>query len=160
MAPPRTVIAQVHAFTSRRIDPESGVLRSVGTPDSVQVLATLADGARALYHISGVTPFGQGAGIWLYGTEGVLHYDLNADRIQGANRGSPSLSEIPIPATKARGWRVEAEFIDAIRGVGPVSFTTFQAGVEYMEFTEAVARSAQEQTAVDVPFGESEAPRT
>src|SRR5262249_16783090 len=57
--PPVRVAAQVHAFVPRRIDPESGVHRLVGTPDSVQVLAVLEGGARAVYHLSGVTPFGQ-----------------------------------------------------------------------------------------------------
>src|SRR5262249_35120749 len=36
--PPARVTAQVHAFIPSRIDPQSGVRRPVGTPDSVQVL--------------------------------------------------------------------------------------------------------------------------
>src|SRR6185295_4100191 len=81
--PPIRVLAQVHAFVPTRIDPESGVRRPVGTPDSVQVLAVLEDGARAVYHVSGVAPYGPGAGVYLYGTRGMLHYDLSADRIWG-----------------------------------------------------------------------------
>src|SRR5207253_5449970 len=73
---PVRVLAQAHAFIPTRIDPESGVRRAVGTPDSVQVLAVLENGARAVYQFSGVTPFGQGAGIHLYGSDGVLCYDL------------------------------------------------------------------------------------
>src|SRR5437868_10263234 len=90
--PPVRVLAQVHAFISTRIDPESGVRRPVGTPDSVQVLAVLENGARAIYQFSGVMPFGQDAGITLYGTEGVLHYDLDTDCIRGASiaGGGPS----------------------------------------------------------------------
>src|SRR5437773_1352652 len=57
--PPVRVLAQVHAFVGSRIDAESGVRRAVGTPDSVQVLAVLANGARATYHFSGVVPVGQ-----------------------------------------------------------------------------------------------------
>src|ERR1700752_2747506 len=55
------VFAQVHAHVASRIDPASGVRRAVGTPDSVQVLAALEGGARASYHFSGATPFGQTA---------------------------------------------------------------------------------------------------
>jgi predicted dehydrogenase len=159
--PPVRVLAQAHAHVPSRIDPESGVRRPVGTPDSVQVLAALEGGARAVYRFSGVTPFGQGMGITLYGTEGVLHYDLAADAIRGASRRrgaepgpAESLPDVPIPADRAMGWRVEADFVDAIREGRPVAFTDFTTGVAYMEFTEAVARSAQRDEAVELPLEE------
>jgi predicted dehydrogenase len=157
--PPTRVLAQVHAFIPTRIDPESGVRRPVGTPDSVQVLAQLEDGARAVYHFSGVTPFGQGMGIRLSGSDGVLHYDLMSDRIHGLSRKRGAvpghlevLPEMPIPPEKAGGWRVEAEFVEAIREGKPIRFTDFATGVSYMEFTEAVARSAQSGAAVELPL--------
>jgi predicted dehydrogenase len=157
--PPVRVSAQACAFVQTRIDPESGVARGVGTPDSVQVLGELENGGRAVYQLSGVMPFPQGVGIRLYGTEGVIHYDLTADRIQGASRrgrsrgGKPdALEEIPIPAERARSWQVEAEFVDSIRAGTPVHFTDFATGVSYMEFTEAVARSAEQGVAVDLPL--------
>ncbi len=157
--PPVRVLAQVHAFIPTRIDPESGARRPVGTPDSVQVLAVLANGARAIYQFSGVSPFGQGAGIHLLGSEGVLLYDLLHDRIRGASRcqGVTSarcdeLPEIPIPPERARTWRVEADFVDAIRKGTPIQFTDFATGVKYMEFTEAVARSAESGAAIELPL--------
>lgn len=157
--PPVRVLAQVHAHIPGRIDPESGVLRPVGTPDSVQVLAVLEGGARAVYHLSGVTPFGQGMSITLYGSEGTLHYDLANERLRGASRrrgatpGAP-LEEIAVPEEKAGGWRVEADFIDAIREGKTIEFTDFATGVRYMEFTEAVARSAERGEPVDLPLEE------
>ncbi len=165
--PPVRVLAQVHAFLPSRIDPQSGVRRPVGTPDSVQVLAVLENGARATYHFSGVTPFGQGMGIHLYGTEGVLHYDLQTDRIRGASRTrghraghAGELVEIPIPEERAGRWRVEEEFVQAIRTGTPVRLTDFAAGVGYMEFTEAVARSAEREEPVELPLEEyDEGPR-
>jgi predicted dehydrogenase len=159
--PPVRVLAQANAFTPTRIDPSSGVRRPVGTPDSVQVLAELANGARAVYRFSGVTPFGQEAGIRLYGTAGVLHYDLNADRIRGASRtrgaaaGAEALEEIPIPPEKAMEWRVEADWVESIRTGAPVRFTDFATGVAYMEFNEAVARSAESGIAVKLPLGDT-----
>lgn len=159
--PPVRVLAQVHAFISSRIDPESGVRRPVGTPDSVQALAVLEGGARAVYQFSGVIPHGQGAGVWLYGSEGVLHYDLTTDRILGANRRQTAapvkgdaLEEIPIPESKAMSWQVEADFVNAIRTGSPIRFTDFETGVAYMEFTEAAARSAQTGAAVELPLAE------
>jgi predicted dehydrogenase len=164
--PPVRVLAQVHAFLPSRIDPQSGVRRPVGTPDSVQVLAVLENGARATYHFSGVTPFGQGMGIHLYGTEGVLHYDLQTERIRGASLKhghrtgqAAELLEIPIPEERAGRWRVEEEFVEAILSGTPVRLTDFAAGVSYMEFTEAVARSAEQEEPVELPLAEFEEER-
>lgn len=161
IAPPILVQAQVHAHLATRVDPKSGVERSVGTPDSVQVLAVLEGGARAAYHFSGATPFGQIASIYLFGSGGVLCYDLLTDRILGASRRAgqapgkmSDVSEIAIPPEQARAWTVEADFIAAIRAGRPIEFTTFEAGVAYMEFTEAVARSAETGEAIALPLEE------
>jgi predicted dehydrogenase len=157
--PPIRVLAQVHAFIPTRIDPESGVRRPVGTPDSVQVLAILENGARVVYQLSGVTPYGQGMAIRLFGSEGVLHYDLAADRLYGANKTTSAkpgsdLAEIPVPPEKARGWQVEEDFVSAVRGGPPIRLTDFATGVAYMEFTEAVARSAQRGEPIELPLAE------
>jgi predicted dehydrogenase len=157
--PPVRVLAQVHAFLPSRIDPQSGVRRPVGTPDSVQVLTVLENGARGTYQFSGVTPYGQSMGIELYGSDGVLQYDLLADRIRGASRrrgqksgSAETLTEIPIPVEKEHRWTVEADFVSAIRTGKPIEFTTFATGVAYMQFTEAVARSAETGEAIDLPL--------
>ncbi len=154
--PPVRVQAQVHAHIPSRIDPQSGVRRGVGTPDSVQVFAVLADGARASYHFSGAAAYGPTMAIHLYGTEGVLRYDLLADQIHGAGKrlgaSRESMQEISIPPARARSWRVEADFVDSIRSGQPVTLTDFATGVAYMDFTEAVARSAAEETAVELPL--------
>jgi predicted dehydrogenase len=158
------VLALAHAFTPERTDPASGMRRPVGTPDSVQVLAVLHGGARAVYHFSGVAPFGQEMSITLTGLQGVLHYDLVADRIRGARREAgltslrpEDLPEVPIPPEEAGGWRVEADWVRSIREGAPVRFTSFDDGVAYMEFTEAVARSARLGAAVDVPHASASA---
>jgi predicted dehydrogenase len=157
--PPVCVRAQVHAFIPSRVDPESGVRRRVGTPDSVQVIAELANGARAIYQISGVCPAGGGMAIRLYGSAGALSYDLETDRLVGlqaadVKAGKKEWKELTIPADPARGWRVEADWIDSIRSGSPVRFTDFATGVAYMEFTEAVARSAESGVAVELPLAE------
>ncbi|MFL5245030.1 MAG: Gfo/Idh/MocA family protein [Gemmataceae bacterium] len=150
------VLAQVHAFIPTRIDPASGVRRPTGTPDSVQVLTIMEDGARGVYQLSGVTAHGQGMGLHFYGSEGYLHYDLVSDRIFGLNKNSRTSEpeEIPIPQEKARSWQVEADFIDAIRNGKKIELTDFETGVAYMEFTEAVARSARRGEAVTLPLAD------
>ena len=76
----------------------------------------LDGGARAIYHVSGVTRFGPGSQIHLYGSEGTLKYELAPhDRLWAARRGEAQLSEIPVPPEEEYGWHVEEEFIAAIR---------------------------------------------
>jgi predicted dehydrogenase len=152
--PPERVLAQVHAFVPTRIDPESGVRLQVGTPDSVQVLAVLQGGARAIYQFSGATPVGGGARIRLYSSRGVLHYDVDADLLSGQTVGQSAAEVIPIPPHKVGGWRVEADFVDSIHSGKPVRFTDFETGVDYMEFTDAVARSATTGRSVALPLSE------
>ena len=53
------------------------------------------------------------------------------------------------PATLAG---LEADFVDAIREGTPIRFTDFATGVAYMEFTEAVARSAETGEPVELPL--------
>jgi predicted dehydrogenase len=153
LPPTVQVVAQACAFVPERLDPGSGVRREVGTPDSVQVLTQLAGGARGIYQFSGVTRFGQGTGVRIYGTRGTLHYDLAADRILLSHSAGES-KEVSIAGDRAGGWRVESDFVASIRDQSPVRFTDFASGVSYMEFTEAVARSALSHSAVKLPLEE------
>jgi predicted dehydrogenase len=57
-----------------------------------------------------------------------------------------------VPPDKQGTWRVEEEFVNAIRGKEKVVLTSFEDGVRYMEFTEAVTRSAQTGQAVSLPL--------
>jgi predicted dehydrogenase len=148
---PQRVLAQACAFIPTRADPETGIRRAVGTPDSVQAITKLSTGVRAIYQFSGVVPFGQGMGVRLFGSGGTLYYDLAADRIYGTRKPGP-MEPIEIPADKARGWKVEADFVESIREKKPVQLTSFETGVAYMEFTEAVARSALAGQAVGLPL--------
>jgi predicted dehydrogenase len=153
---PVQVQAQISVFTPHRRDPQSGATVSVGTPDSVHVLTRLPGGACGVYHLSGAIHHGPGFQIHLYGSEGTLKYLLSPeDRLLGGRRGDGKLVEIEIPEQEAGRWRVEEEFIAAIRGEEEVKFTDFATGLRYMEFTEAVARSAQNGVAVELPLSES-----
>jgi predicted dehydrogenase len=52
----------------------------------------------------------------------------------------------------AADWEVEAQFVASIREGKPVTLTSFEDGVRYMEFTEAAWRSWQEGRAIDLPL--------
>jgi len=106
-----------------------------------------------IYRFSGVLHHGPGTQIHLYGSEGTLKYRFaGQDQLSGARSDEPDLRPIPVPADKAGGWRVEEEFIAAIRGQERVCFTDFATGVRYMDFSEAVARSAVSGAPVVLPL--------
>ena len=123
----------------------------VTIPDHADVLCRLADGAQAHLRTSSVTGLSPGNEVWLYGSEGTLHLDQKLN-VYGGKRGDSELSEIANPPEKQYSWRVEAEFIGAIRGEEPVTHTPFSVGAHYMEWTEAVTRSAQTGRAITLPL--------
>jgi predicted dehydrogenase len=148
------VMAYASKIIPQRVDHETGRTQRVGTPDSVQVLTTQDDGSVGIYRLSGVVHHGPGLGITLYGSEGTLSYNLTRDELTGGRRDDPALSPMPIPEQHRGGWNVEADFVAAIRGERPISYTTFAMGVRYMQFTEAVARSSRHQQPVALPLKE------
>jgi predicted dehydrogenase len=146
------VLASTRVFITPRRDPESGEERPVEVPDSVTVLADMACGARAIYHLSGVALAAPGSAIEIYGSKGTLVYDLQEDAIRAARLGAAELHDIDILPHEEMGWSVEADFIASIREGAPVRFTSFEDGVKYMEFVEAVSRSAASAQAVELPL--------
>jgi predicted dehydrogenase len=150
----RRVIASASKLIPTRVDPETGKSAQVGTADSVQVLTSYQGGARGTYRLSGVIRHSAGSSVALFGAEGTLVYDLKRDQLRGARKNEPELKPIPIPEAMKGGWQAEADFIAAIRGERPVTRTTFADGVQYMQFTEAVARSSRHQSPVDLPLVE------
>jgi predicted dehydrogenase len=149
LGPARRVMAIGKIAVPQRRD-ESGTLRDVKIPDHLEILATLRDGAVARLRFSAVAALGPATEVWIFGSDGTLRLDAEGKRLFGGRRGSKELAEIAIPAERRVGWRVEEEFINAIRGQEKVSRTTFEDGVRYMEFTDAVARSVALERAVDL----------
>ena len=130
---------------------ESGELVPVSIPDHVSIIAELANGAMANMQFSAVTGLSSGSGVWIYGSEGTLHVD-GALNVYGGRRGDDKLEEIPNPEEGRAFWRVEEEFCNAIRGTEKITRTPFEVGLHYMEFTEAVTRSAQTGQTVALPL--------
>ena len=63
----------------------------------------------------------------------------------------PSPTRRRAPASSAP-YRVEEEFTNAIRGKEEITMVPFETGVHYMEWTEAVIRSAQTRQAIYLPL--------
>jgi len=149
LGPARCVMAMTKIAVGRRRD-SGGTWHDVKVPDHVDILATLKRDAVAHLRFSAVTGLAPAAGVWIFGSEGTLRLEADARRLSGGKRGDKELREIPIPSARRVGWRVEEEFVNAIRGREKVTRTNFEDGVRYMEFTDAVTRSAAEGQAVDV----------
>jgi predicted dehydrogenase len=148
----RRVFAQAATFSPTRLDAD-GRSVAVTVPDSVQVVTLLENGGRGLYHLSGCALFGPGLQIHLYGSRGTIKLEIAPHaRLWVGSAGDSQFRLVEIPPEKQGGWRVEAEFVGAIRGTERVRFTDFETGVAYMEFTEAVARSANSKLPVDLPL--------
>jgi predicted dehydrogenase len=119
----------------------TGGRKPVMVPDHVDVLATLArSGGVAHLRFSAITALGPANEVWIFGSDGTLRLEADTLRLTGGRRGDRGLRELPV--AKQPGWRVEEEFVNAVRGKERVARTTFEDGVRYMEFTDAVAASA------------------
>ena len=129
----------------------AGERRPVSIPDHVDVLYELDNGAQVHMKFSETSGLSNGNDTWLFGSEGTIHVDGGQNIFIG-RRGDTELAPLPNPPEQQAHYRVEEEFINAIRGLEEVSMATFETGVQYMEWTEAVHRSAEAGSAVSLPL--------
>jgi predicted dehydrogenase len=129
---------------------EEGEMKSVRVPDHIDVLADMACGAQLHLQVSSVAGLAGAPEVFLFGSKGTLRFNQN--KLYGGQTKDKELAEITIPANEQGGWRVEEEFINAIRGKEVVTHTSFEDGVKYMEFTEAALRSAADGIAIALPL--------
>jgi predicted dehydrogenase len=146
------VLALSKVVVPERLDLETGRPIAVTIPDHLDIVAEMACGAQARFQFSGVTGLAPQPSVWLYGSEGTLQFRLAENALYGARKGETELSLLPIPEEERGYWRVEQEFIGAIRGSEPIRLTTFADGVRYMVFTEAVSLSLAQGIAVRLPL--------
>ncbi len=152
VGPAAKVAAMTRVFANQRED-EAGVLRAVSVPDHVNVLCEMACGASADLSWSSVTGLQTGTEFWLFGSDGTISLQGPPfNTVYVAKRGDQALTELQVAPEKRGKWRVEEEFCRAIRGEEKVTHTPFDTGVLYMEFTEAVTRSAQTGQTVALPL--------
>lgn len=147
------VAALGRIYVPMRHDGETGTLRAVRIPEHVDILGELACGAQLHMQVSAVTGLAGAPQATIYGSEGTIRYCQGA--LQGGRRGDDRLRNISVPAAEAGHWRVEEEFVNAIRGLEPITHTDFGTGVKYMEFTEAVTRSLQAGRTIRLPLLEN-----
>lgn len=149
----KTVSAQTRTFTRDRPLASGQGSGPVERPDTVYVTGEMESGALAAFLFSGVARFGVEPQIEAYGSNGTLIYNLKSDTILGAQAGAGGLAEVPVPDDEVKEWTVEQDFIHLIK-TGTPAWTTFAEGVKYMEFTEAVFRSVERGSSVNLPLAD------
>jgi predicted dehydrogenase len=123
----------------------------VHVPDVVHVIGQWANGVAGNLEWSGVAQFPPDETLTIYGRDGTLVYNFTKDEIHGARRGDKKLHVLPNPPELETTWTVEKDFIDAVvQGGHPEP--SFETGVQYMEFVEAVNLSARGGHAVELPL--------
>jgi predicted dehydrogenase len=143
------VMAKGRTFVKQRRDAD-GAWRAATVPDHLDVLADMACGAQARFSISQVMGHVKSECVHLCGSEGTL--SLHDGRLFAGRKHDAAMNEIHIPESERGAWRVEEEFVHAIRGLEPVRLTRFEDGVKYMEFTEAAIRSMAERREIPLPL--------
>ena len=151
MGPASSVSSMTRVHVKNRRD-DNDKHQIITIPDHVEILCEMACGPILHMRFSGITGLSPEDQVWLFGTEGTLRLDVATMTLYGGRRSDDQLSKIEISNENQSDWRVEEEFINAIRGTEPVTHTTFEIGVKYMEFTEAVLRSAQSGKIVHLPL--------
>ena len=143
------IMAMGKTFVKMRPD-ANGVMRSVRIPEHIDVVGDLACGAQLHIQVSTVAGLAGAPEVYVFGSNGTLRFSGN--KLYAGQKGDAELNEIDIPDSEAGGWRVEEEFVNAIRGNEVITHTDFDTGVKYMEFTEAVTRSMQSGAAITLPL--------
>ncbi len=133
-----------------------GSRQQMTIPDQLDVIYTLSGGGTVNLSVTAASgPFVPPTEIWIFGTEGTVHIETGEPgedpRVTGARRGDEDMATLVVPDDKRGSWRVEEEFINAIRGIEPVTRSNFTDSVKYMEFTDALQQSWQTGTRVYLP---------
>ena len=153
---PVSVQARQATFVTERTLPDGSRPARVERPDSISVLGEMENGAQLSVNLSGVAGGAGPTTFEGFGTTGSLRFVMDAGVETGvlllATAPDWEPAEIEIDPTEAGSWRVEEEFIQAIRE-GRNGHPSWEEAQRYMEFVEAVdiaARTGQVVALKDV----------
>src|SRR5215470_2930297 len=120
-------------------------------PDLLTVLCSFDSGAEGVLEFSGIDAMASGDRLEIYGNAGTLTYDFSSDVVQAGKAGDPALHVVDLPLDLAREWRVEDDFIAAVKSKGRIRpRPDFDEGVRYMRVVQAVADSRARNEWVEV----------
>jgi predicted dehydrogenase len=143
------VTATTQTFVRERVTPANERI-TIRIPDQVLFSATVQAGMPVQYTISTVAQYG-GDRIEIYGTKMSLLYDVGEDALyRMTDRGTAQPVEMrPEDFYDVKTWRVEQDFVDAIRAGKPYH-PNFEEGLRYMQATQAVYDSAEQGRTVQL----------
>jgi predicted dehydrogenase len=111
-------------------------------PDLLNIVCAFENGAEGVLEFSGVNLSDESDRIEIYGDKGALIYDFGTDKIRAGKHGSREFNEIELSSDLASEWRVEEDFIAAVKSKGRIRpHPDFEDGVRYMRVVQAVADS-------------------
>jgi predicted dehydrogenase len=150
VGPARSVMAVGQSVVKHRLD-DNGNRAAMAIPDHVDVIGRMEQGGQMRFNVTTVTGHAPAAAdVYIYGTEGTIRLSDTGSglALSAGKRGDAGLKPVQIDPAKKGGWRVEEEFINAIRGLEPVTHTDLATGAHYMAWTDAVAHSLRTGEAV------------
>jgi predicted dehydrogenase len=115
---------------------------NVIVPDLLTILCSFDNGAEGVLEFSGINTLAQDDRLEIYGGTGTLMYDFTSDVLQVGKVGDRALHVVDIPAELQGEWRVEEDFLAAVKSKGRVRpHPNFEEGLRYMRVVQAVADS-------------------
>jgi len=155
VGPAKSVMAVGQSVVRHRRD-ASGRRVAMEIPDHIDVIGEMTQGGQMRFNVSAVLGHAPDvADVHIFGTDGTIrlrHPVGGALALSAGKRDQGTLEPMKIDPAKRGGWRVEEEFVNAIRGRERVTHTDFFTGVKYMEWTTAVSRSLRDERAVMLPL--------
>jgi predicted dehydrogenase len=133
------VEAMTHVFDPFKVTSD-GERATTSIPDHVALIAEFPGPVFATLEMS-VHAAHESNSILFFGTAGTIR--LRPGPPIEIATGAEGFRPVEQRADEAEQWRVEEEFIAAIRGEGEVHLTDFATGAAYMAFTDAVQESAR-----------------
>jgi predicted dehydrogenase len=120
-------------------------------PDLLTVLCSFENGAEGVLEFGGINTLAQGDRLEIYGDKGTLIYDFSTDMVHAGKLGDSALHIVDLPSELTREWRVEDDFIAAVKSKGRIRpRPDFEEGVRYMRVVQAVADSRARNEWVDI----------
>ena len=129
-------------------------------PDHVECICEMEQGGIMRYSVSSVLGHSpMSIECHIFGTEGtisVLEKHGGKLEVFAGKRKDKKLKRVDIPKKRQGFWRVEEEFINAIRGKEEIKLTDFTTATKYMEWTDAVTMSIRRGEKIYLPLGDQD----